>query len=331
MESVIFVSCFFIASVSLMPIVGFSYKICERLYKRSLFAKSARQIQLFSAVLLLFSAVLFGADYCMQGILFGADAALAAGALWGIGLKPLLLLACCMAAVCLLCFAAAKFSKSVLLHGFAAAGGIILAVAFAKWINLVAVSAVKTENAAAFSLYCLQFLGYIFAVPDGAFSANPYALLSSVQFFSYLAVLFVFLFMFLYALYFVCVLSFVFRNAMDYGRDYYVFMLNKYGRAIFVFSLFAFLCGLIVLLGFMLPFQPSFGEYLKHYGAGALYIRLAFAVVPVLYCLCSLKLKKNFCLAAVPMQKKSNILVVFVTDFAFAACVFFLVMHGIMF
>lgn len=331
MEFVSFVACFFIAAVYLMPIVGFSYKICERLYKRSLFAKSARQIQLFSAVLLFLTVVLFAADYSMQGILFRADAALVPGMLWGIGLSPLLLLACGTFAVCLLCFAAVKISKSVLLHAAAAGGGIVLAAALAKWINLVAVSAVQTEHTGLFSGYCLQFLGYVFAAPDGAFSANPYALFSSVQFFSYLAVLFVFLFMFLYALYFVCVLSFVFRNAMDYGRDYYVFMLNKYGRAVFVFSLFAFLCGLILLLGFMLPFQPSMGEYLMAYGARAFYLQLALAGVPVLYCLCSMKLKKNFCLAAVPMQKKSNILVVFVTDCFFGAYIFFLVMHGITF
>lgn len=329
MEFASFVSFFFVAAFCLMPIVGFSYKVCEGVYKRSLFAKAAKQIQLFSACLLMLAGIAFCTDYFLQGILFRADLALAAGSMWGIGLRPLLLLSGGLCAAAVLCFAAVKFSKSLFWYVISAAGGIAVAVFAAQWINLAAISAAAGENADTFSQYCLQFLGRIFAVPAGSFADNAYALLSSVQFFAYAAALFLFLFIFLYALYFVTVLSFACRNAMDYGRDFYAFMLNKYGRAIFVFSLFAFAAGLVLLVGYMLPFQPALEQLLRGFSASAyFYVQLACVLVPFLYMLFSLKLKKNFCLAAVPMQKKSCILAVFAGDLFFGAYMFFLIMNA---
>ena len=149
MEFASFVSFFFVAAFCLMPIVGFSYKVCEGVYKRSLFAKAAKQIQLFSACLLMLAGIAFCTDYFLQGILFRADLALAAGSMWGIGLRPLLLLAGGLCAAAVLCFAAVKFSKSLFWYVISAAGGIAVAVFAAQWINLAAISAASTISSPA--------------------------------------------------------------------------------------------------------------------------------------------------------------------------------------
>ena len=104
-------------------------------------------------------------------------------------------------------------------------------------------------------------------------------LLKNTQVFSYAATMFFFLSVFLYALYLVCILSIAVRNSMDYGRDYYIFVLNKYGRAIFSFSLLAFGLVLILLIGFQLPFQPAFAELLQN-----IFLPFLFCRPPALFC-----------------------------------------------
>ncbi len=316
MELVIFIGLFFMFAIYLMPVLGLGYKICEGVHKRALFAKAAMQIQVFSAAFLFLVSLALFADYFMQGILFEASSAFSAVSnldFW----KDL----------CLFCALSVRFPKLTFLYFVNGLGGILLVAGLAQWINFAAVFAVLQGNANGFAAYCLQVVSHFFALPSDVFMDNPYALLKNTQVFSYAATMFFFLSVFLYALYLVCILSIAVRNSMDYGRDYYIFVLNKYGRAIFSFSLLAFGLVLILLIGFQLPFQPAFAELLQKYFSSVFILQAACVVLPVLYFLFSIQLKKNFCLAAVPMQKKSSIYAAAVLDFVFNAFIFFLIVN----
>lgn len=329
MELFIFIALFFLFSVYLMPVVGLGYKICEGVHKRALFAKSAVQIQIFSSVLLLLVSIALGADYFMHGVLYQACLPFQTSLeldFWK-NLFPYL----CVASLVLsgLCAVTARFSKVSLFYFLSAFLGIVLVVGLAQLINFVAFFAVVTENASRFSAYCLQVVGHMFALPLDAFAKNPYALFTNTQIFSYVVTLFFFLAVFIYALYFVCILSILFRNAMDYGRDYYTFILNKYGRGIFSFSLLAFILVLILLAGFQLSFQPAIANMISAHTSQVFVWQVACIVLPILYFLFSVQLKKSFCLAAIPLQKKSNIFTAALFDFAFGAFIFYLCINCI--
>lgn len=329
MELFIFIALFFLFSVYLMPVVGLGYKICEGVHKRALFAKSAVQIQIFSSVLLLLVSIALGADYFLHGTLY--QACLPFQTSLELDFWKNLFLYLCIGSLALsaLCAVTARFPKISLFYFLAALGGIILVVGLAQLINFVAFFAVVTENASRFSSYCLHAMGHMFALPLDAFAKNPYALFTNTQIFSYVVTLFFFLAVFIYALYFVCILSIFFRNAMDYGRDYYTFILNKYGRGIFSFSLLAFILVLILLAGFQLPFQPAFENLIAGYSSQVFAWQVACVVLPILYFLFSVRLKKSFCLAVIPLQKKSNIFTAALFDFAFGAFVLYLCINCI--
>lgn len=329
MELCIFIALFFLFSVYLMPVVGLGYKICEGVHKRALFAKSAVQIQIFSSVLILLASIALGADYFLHGTLY--QACLPFQTSLELDFWKNLFLYLCVGSLILsaLCAVTVWFSKVSLFYFLSALGGIILVVALAQLINFVAFFAVVADNVSKFSAYCLQAMGHMFALPPDAFAKNPYALFTNTQIFSYVVTLFFFLAVFIYALYFVCILSILFRNAMDYGRDYYTFILNKYGRGIFSFSLLAFILVLILLAGFQLPFQPAIANLIAGYSSQVFAWQTAFIVLPVLYFLFSVRLKKSFCLAAIPLQKKSNIFIAAIFDFVFGAFIFYLCIHCI--
>lgn len=324
MELCTFVALFFLFSVYLMPVVALGYKICEGVHKRALFAKSAKQIQVFSAVLLLLVSLALFADYFLQGILYQANLPLTASLEIDF-LKNLFFYLCAASfGLSVICALSARFSKVSLFYFVSALGGIFLVVGLAQWINFVAFFAVVAENVSTFSSWCLQAVSHMLALPLDAFTKNPYSLFNNTQIFSYVVTLFFFLAVFIYALYLVCILSIFFRNSMDYGRDYYTFILNKYGRAIFSFSLLAFCLILILLAGFQLPFQPAVANIISKHFAQIFMIQVSFIVVPVLYFLFSIRLKKSFCLAPIPLQKKSNIFITALFDFIFGAFVFYL-------
>lgn len=329
MELFIFIALFFVFSVYLMPVVGLGYKICEGMHKRALFAKAAMQIQIFSSVLLLLVSLALGADYFLQGILY--QASLPFHTSLELEFWKNLLVYLCVASLVLagFCAISACFSKISLFYFLSGLGGILLVVGLAQFINFVAFFAVVAENVSKFSSYCLQTMGHIFALPLDAFAKNPYALFTNTQIFSYVVTLFFFLAVFIYALYLVCILSILFRNSMDYGRDYYTFILNKYGQSIFSFSLLAFLLILMLLAGFQLPFQPMIANIIAGYSAHVFAWQTVFIVVPILYFLFSIQLKKSFCLAAIPLQKKSNIFIAALLDFVFGGFVFYLCINCI--
>lgn len=329
MELLIFVAVFFLFSIYLMPVVGLGYKICEGMHKRALFAKSAMQIQVFSSVLLLLVSLALGADYYLQGTLY--QASLPFQTSLELDFWKNLLLYLCIASLVLsaLCAISSRFSKVTLFYFLSALGGILLVVGLAQFINFVAFFAVVAENTSKFSSYCLQTMGHMFALPLDAFMQNPYALFKNTQLFSYVVTLFFFLAVFIYALYLVCILTILFRNSMDYGRDYYTFILNKYGRGIFSFSLLAFILAVILLAGFQLPFQPAVTSLIHGYTSHVFAWQVACIVVPILYFLFSIQLKKSFCLAAIPLQKKSNIFITALLDFVFSAFIFYLCIHCI--
>lgn len=329
MELCIFIALFFIFSVYLMPVAALGYKICEGVHKRALFAKSAKQIQIFSAVLLFLLSFALFADYFMQGTLYQANVPLTASLELDV-LKNLLLYLCAASfGLAVICALSARFSKVSLFYFVSALGGIFLVAGLAQWINFVAFFAVVSENVSKFSAYCLQTVSHMLALPPDAFMKNPYALFNNTQIFSYVMTLFFFLAVFIYALYLVCILSIFFRNRMDYGRDYYTFILNKYGRAIFSFSLLAFCLILILLAGFQLPFQPAAADMISAHFSQVFLVQAAFVAVPILYFLFSVQLKKSFCLAPVPLQKKSNIFIAALFDFIFGAFVFYLCVNCI--
>ena len=265
MELVIFIGLFFMFAIYLMPVLGLGYKICEGVHKRALFAKAAMQIQVFSAAFLFLVSLALFADYFMQGILFEASSAFSAVSNLDFWKDFLLHLGLASFVLCLFCALSVRFPKLTFLYFVNGLGGILLVAGLAQWINFAAVFAVLQGNANGFAAYCLQVVSHFFALPSDVFMDNPYALLKNTQVFSYAATMFFFLSVFLYALYLVCILSIAVRNSMDYGRDYYIFVLNKYGRAIFSFSLLAFGLVLILLIGFQLPFQPAFAELLQKY------------------------------------------------------------------
>ena len=327
MELVIFIGLFFMFAIYLMPVLGLGYKICEGVHKRALFAKAAMQIQVFSAAFLFLVSLALFADYFMQGILFEASSAFSAVSNLDFWKDFLLHLGLASFVLCLFCALSVRFPKLTFLYFVNGLGGILLVAGLAQWINFAAVFAVLQGNANGFAAYCLQVVSHFFALPSDVFMDNPYALLKNTQVFSYAATMFFFLSVFLYALYLVCILSIAVRNSMDYGRDYYIFVLNKYGRAIFSFSLLAFGLVLILLIGFQLPFQPAFAELLQKYFYSFFILKSASVVFAVLYFLFSIQLKKNFCLAAVPMQKKSSIYAAAVLDFVFNAFIFFLIVN----
>lgn len=329
MELFIFFAVFFLFSVYLMPVVGLGYKICEGMHKRALFSKSAMQIQIFSSVLLLLVSIALGADYYLQGTLY--QASLPFQTSLELDFWKNLLLYLCIASLVLSAFCAmsARFPKLTLFYFLSALGGILLVVGLAQFINFVAFFAVVAENTSTFSSYCLQVMGHIFALPPDAFMQNPYALFTNTQLFSYVVTLFFFLAIFIYALYIVCILTILFRNSMDYGRDYYTFILNKYGRGIFSFSLLAFILVVIMLAGFQLPFQPAIANSIHAYSPHVFVWQTVCIVVPILYFLFSIQLKKSFCLAAIPLQKKSNIFITAFLDIVFSGFIFYLCIHCI--
>lgn len=329
MDLFIFVAVFFLFSVYLMPVVGLGYKICEGMHKRALFAKSAMQIQVFSSILLLLVSFALGADYYLQGTLY--QASLPFQTSLELDFWKNLLLYLCLASLVLsaVCAVSARFYKITALYFLSAFGGILLVVGLAQFINFVAFFAVVTENISEFSSYCLQAMSHMFALPLDAFMHNPNALFKNTQLFSYIVTLFFFLSVFIYALYLVCILTILFRNTMDYGRDYYTFILNKYGRGIFSFSLLAFILTVILLAGFQLPFQPALTSFIHDHSANVFSWQVASIVVPILYFLFSIRLKKSFCLAAIPLQKKSNIFITALLDFVFSAFVFYLCIYCI--
>lgn len=329
MELCIFTALFFLFSVYLMPVAALGYKICEGVHKRALFAKSAKQIQVFSAVLLFLVSLALFSDYFMQGTLYQANLPLTASLELDF-LKNLFFYLCAFSfGLAVICALSARFSKVSLFYFVSALGGIFLVVGLAQWINFVAFSAVAAENVSKFSSYCLQAVSHMLALPLDAFMKNPYALFNNTQIFSYVVTLFFFLAVFIYALYLVCILSILFRNRMDYGRDYYAFILNKYGRAIFSFSLLAFCLILILLAGFQLPFQPAVTNIISAHFSQVFLVQAAFVAVPILYFLFSIQIKKSFCLAQIPMQKKSNIFIAAIFDFVFGGFVFYLCINCI--
>lgn len=327
MNLLIFVFVFFLAAVFFMPLIGFCYKICETAYKRSLFAKGAKQIQLFSACLLLLCAAALGADYFFKGNLFQANLLIQKNASFGIWQNSFIFLTGGSFLTAFLCFLAYKFSKKQFFFALSAAAGIFLAACMGKFLSLIAASGITAENSSIFVQYCQQIFNPVFALPAETFTENPYAVFASSGLFSALFLCFVLIAVFLYALYFVCILSFLFRNAMDYGRDYYTFMLAKYGRALFLVSLTAAVLGFMLLAGFALPFQNKTAEILSAYSAQPQYLQWALLAVPLVCSLISLKLKKSFYAAQIPMQKKSNVIIAVLLDFAFAVCIFFCVMN----
>lgn len=329
MELFIFIALFFLFSVYLMPVVGLGYKICEGVHKRALFAKSAVQIQIFSSVLLLLVSIALGADYFLHGTLYQACLPFKTSLELDLWKNLFLYLWLASLILAFLCAVTARFSKISFFYFLSAFGGIILVVGLAQLINFVAFFAVAAETASRFSSYCLQAVGHMFALPLDVFTKNPYALFTNTQIFSYAVTLFFFLAVFIYALYFVCILSIIFRNAMDYGRDYYTFILNKYGRGILSFSLLAFILVLILLAGFQLPFQPAIANLIAGYTSRVFVWQAAGIVLPILYFLFSIQLKKSFCLAAIPLQKKSNIFIAAFFDFVFGAFVFYLCINCI--
>lgn len=329
MELCIFIALFFLLSVYLMPVVALGYKICEGVHKRALFAKSAKQIQIFSALLLFLVSLALFADYFMQGTLYQANLPLTASLELDF-LKNLFFYLCSASfGLCVICVLSARFPKISLFYFVSALGGIFLVVGLVQWINFVAFFTVVAENVNKFSSYCLQAVSHMLALPVDAFTKNPYALFNNAQIFSYVVTLFFFLAVFIYALYLVCMMSIFFRDSMDYGRDYYTFILNKYGRAIFSFSLLAFCLIVILLAGFQLPFQPVITSMISAQFSQVFMVQTAFIVVPILYFLFSIRLKKSFCLAPIPLQKKSNIFITAVFDFIFGAFVFYLCIHCI--
>lgn len=325
MDLLIFVSVFFLAAVFLMPLIGFCYKLCETVYKRTLFAKGAKQIQLFSGVLLLLCAAALGADYVFKGSLFQANLLIQGNASLGMWQNTFFLLAGGSLVAAVFCFLAYKFSKNPLFFVFSAVTGIFLAVCVAKFMLMLAAAAAATHGYNAFSFYCLQLLIPVLALPADTFAANPVAVFSSIELFSAAALFFMVSAVFLLSLYIVCILSFLFRNAMDYGRDYYSFMLGRYGRAVFLLSLAVFVFGFVLLAGFALPFQKNMAEMLLNQTAEPYYWQWALLVAPLIYFLVSLKLKKNFYSAQIPMQKKSSLISTFIFDFAFVSCIIFFI------
>lgn len=308
MDLTIFILLFFLTTVYLMPVAGFSYKLCERMYKRSLFSKGAKQIQFFSAVLLFFCCLALGADFLFEGRLFQANLIFVHDTdisleIWK---NYLLLLIGGSFAGTILCILATKFSKTLFFFALSALIGVFLAVC----------------------TYGFQLLEIVSALSYDSFINNPYAVFSSAQLFSYIAVFFILIAIFLYSLYFICLFTFFFRNSMDYGRDYYTFILTKYGRAIFLFSFLVFIFAVILLAGFALPFQNYTADMLGAFTANTVSVQWALIAVPLLYFLFSLKLKKSFYSAQIPMQKKSNIITAFVLDLLFCVLIFALIMNA---
>lgn len=322
MDLFLFIAMFFVAAVYFMPSIGFSYKLCERIYKRSLFGKSAQQIQFFASLLLLPVSIAFFADYFMQGTLFAAQEFVG-------GNLPafrhlFLSISCGGFALCVFSFAASKWFNKIFMHIVCALLGIALILALSYWLCNVGVLSFLHGSVNGFAQICMQFVTVVFIVPFGSPDAVGTGYFASVA---------LLLNVVIFSLYFVVFGTFLFRNAMDYGRDYYSFILNRYGRALYGFSLLALLFEFSLII-FQPDFPPDFRPWIFRIteeffrvlenivSFSPSYTWWGVFSVYFFYQLVSFTLKRSFCLTQIPLRKKSYLIIACVLDFVFNAGLF---------
>lgn len=116
---------------------------------------------------------------------------------------------------------------------------------------------------------------------------------------------------------------------MDFGRDYYTFVLQKYGKTLF-FITFILLLAIAVMT---VLFEPSLEKNIAHIilpfvSEKVLYIQIGIAIFPFIYLPLSMKGKKSFYTATMPMQKKSIVFILFLFDLLFMFGYFSLLVYA---
>ncbi len=317
---------FFFGSILVlfMPVYALSYKVFEIKNKRSLYGKASQQLSYCIALLAILYFFAFGLDILMHGtfyqlnVLFAEKFPQSNVDTFFYGIIGIFFFLACIS------FLYAKKIKHIIFPFLSCCCGFVALYFLFVWFSFFASSAdISTilGNAQFFPKY---FLKIIFGFDYHFISAKNYDFIFQIL----LATIF-YSFVFLFALYLIVIFTIIVRNKMDFGRDYYTFVLQKYGKTLF-FITFILLLAIAVMT---VLFEPSLEKNIAHIilpfvSEKVLYIQIGIAIFPFIYLPLSMKGKKSFYTATMPMQKKSIVFILFLFDLLFMFGYFSLLVYA---
>lgn len=305
---------FFFGSIIflIMPVYALSYKVFEKKFKRSLYGKASQQISYFIALFALLYFVALGLDIFMKGTLYQLNVLI-------MGFVPNINAQNIFYAILGMFFLLALFSfgyatkvKNLVLPIISTCCGFVGMYFLFTWLSFLTLPLDYTQVLNNTQFFPTYFNKILFGIEYHFISAKNYDVVFQVL----LSGIF-YSFVFLFALYVIILCTIIIRNKMDFGRDYYVFVFQRYGKTLFfiTFILMIFLALMTVL------FEPSLqtniaNNLVPFFAKNVFYAQIAIAIIPFICLLISMKWKKSFYSAQSPMQKKSLIFLSFLLDMA---------------
>ena len=322
MDFLLFLFFFGLILVFFMPVYALSYKVFEKKNKRALYGKASQQLSYLIALLAVLYFIAFALDIVMHGtfyqlnILVNEKLPQVKNIFYGM-IGIFLFLAC-------LSFLYAKKVKTIVLPFISCLCGFVGLYLLFMWFSFLASGVDISSVLGNVQFFPTYFLKIIFGIDYNVISSNNYNLTYQIL----LATIF-YSFVFLMALYLIIIFTIIVRNKMDFGRDYYTFVLQKYGKTIF-FITFILLIAIAVTTAL---FEPSLGKNIASLLSlfiteKVYYYQIGIAIIPFIYLPLSMKGKKSFYIATMPLQKKSIIFILFLLDLLFMVGYFSLLVYA---